>query len=133
MFNRIYDNVDYYKKSLDGIWERHKAITNNIANENTPNYKRKVVSFEEELKRSVENNKINLKTTHKDHLSKTNNSFSPRINEDKSLSYRIDGNNVNIDTETADLAKNTIMYDAMIKQISGEFEKIKNVITEGSK
>ena len=52
---------------------------------------------------------------------------------DKSTSYRFDGNNVNIETETADLAKNTIMYDALIRQVINEFDKIKNVISEGSK
>lgn len=133
MVNSIYNNINFYKKALDGTWERHKAISNNIANQNTPNYKRKVVTFEDQLKQSIEDNRINLVKTHENHISHGTNGFSPIIMEDKSTSYRIDGNNVNIDTEEADLAKNTIMYDALIKQVIGEFDKIKNVITEGSK
>ncbi|MBU5254747.1 flagellar basal body rod protein FlgB [Tissierella praeacuta] len=133
MINRIYDNIDFYKKALDGTWERHKAINNNIANDNTPNYKRKFVTFEDQLKQSIENNRISLTKTHVNHINHRTSSFSPIVMEDKSTSYRLDGNNVNIDTETADLAKNTIMYDALTKQVIGEFEKIKNVITEGSK
>jgi flagellar basal-body rod protein FlgB len=133
MINRIYNNIDFYKKALDGTWERHKAISNNIANENTPNYKRKFVTFEDQLKQSIEDNRIGLTKTHVNHISHSTSSFSPIVIEDKSTSYRLDGNNVNIDTETADLAKNTIMYDALTKQVIGEFEKIKNVITEGSK
>ncbi len=133
MLKGIYNNVDFYKKALDGTWERNKIISNNIANENTPNYKRKIVSFEDQLKDSIANQRIKLTKTNEKHIDKGTNKFLPRISEDKSLSYRIDGNNVNIDTESADLAKNTIMYEALIKQVVGEFDKIKNVITEGSK
>ena len=128
-----YNNIDFYKKALDGTWKRNKAITHNIANENTPNYKRKIVTFEDQLKQSIKNNKISLRTTNEKHIGISKDSFNPLELEDKSVSYRIDGNNVNIDTESADLAKNTIMYDALTKQITDEFSKIKNVITEGSK
>lgn len=133
MIKGAYNNVDFYQKALGGTWERHKAITNNIANSNTPGYKRTAVSFEEQLKQSVKNNKISLNKTHEKHIGVGKDNFSPVALQDKSVSYRLDGNNVNIDTETADLAKNTIMYDALVKQVMGEFEKIKNVITEGSK
>lgn len=128
-----YDNVDFYKKALDGTWERNKAITQNISNENTPEYKRKVVTFEDQLKQSMKKSKISLNTTNDKHIGSGTKSFSPNWIEDKSTSYRMDGNNVNIDTESADLAKNKIMYDALINQVIGEFDKIKNVITEGSK
>lgn len=133
MLKGDYTNIDFYKKALDGTWERNKAITNNIANENTPNYKRKTVSFEKQLKESIKCNKINLKTTNKKHIKIGKSNFLPIISEDKSTSNRIDGNNVNIDKETGELAKNTIMYNALIQQITNDFRKIKNVIQEGSK
>lgn len=133
MLRGIYNNVDFYKKALDGTWERHKAITNNIANENTPNYKRKVVTFEDQLKQSIQNSRINLMKTHEKHIGSGTSNFAPRVMEDKSTSYRLDGNNVNSDTESANLAINNIMYDTLIKQVIGEFDKIKNVIAEGSK
>lgn len=133
MLNGAYNNIDFYKKALDGTWERNKAITHNIANENTPNYKRKEVTFEDQLKQTIKKNKISLNTTNEKHIGAKTNNFSPKINLDKTMSYRLDGNNVNIDLESANLAKNNIMYEALIKQVVGEFDKIKNVITEGSK
>lgn len=133
MLIKNYGNVDFYKKALDGTWERNKAITQNISNENTPKYKRQIVTFEDQLKQSIKKNKVNLNTTHNKHIGTGPKSFAPKLIKDKSTSYRIDGNNVNIDTESADLAKNKIMYDALINQVIGEFDKIKNVITEGSK
>ena len=128
-----YSNIDFYKKALNGTWERNKAITQNISNENTPNYKREIVTFEDQLKQSIKKNKVSLTKTNDRHIGTGTNSFNPNWIEDKSTSYRIDGNNVNSDTESADLAKNKIMYDALINQIVGEFDKIKNVITEGGK
>lgn len=133
MLKGDYSNIDFYTKALNGTWERNKAITQNISNENTPNYKRKIVTFEDQLKQSIKSSKIDLNTSHDKHIEVGKSSFIPNVLVDKSISYRMDGNNVNIDTESADLAKNKIMYDALINQIVGEFDKIKNVITEGSK
>ena len=129
----IYNNVNFFSKALDGTWERNKAITHNMANENTPNYKRKLVSFEDQLKQSITNKRVTLKITNERHIDNGTNSFNPKIVTDNTLSYRLDGNNVNIETEAANLAKNSLMYDALIKQVIGEFDKIKNVINEGSK
>lgn len=133
MLKGIYNNIDFYNKAINGTWERNKAITHNMANVNTPNYKRKTVTFEDQLKKSLETSKVTLKKTHSNHISTGSNGFSPRVLEESGFAHRIDGNNVNIDTEAAELAKNNIMYNALINQVIGEFEKIKTVITEGSK
>lgn len=133
MLTGAYGKIDFYKKALNGTWERNKAITQNISNENTPGYKRKTVSFEDQLKKSINKNSIALRKTNDKHIGTGKSSFSPNWAEAKSTAYRMDGNNVNIDTESADLAKNKIMYDALVNQVMGEFDKIKNVITEGSK
>lgn len=135
MYGKIYQSADVLKKALDGIWLRNKAISNNITNVNTPGYKRITVEFEDSLRQAIQKNSGKLKTTDKNHIQGMNfdNYYTPRIIQDKSFSYRFDGNNVDIDTETGDLAKNYIMYEALIKQISDEYEKIKNVINEGSK
>lgn len=133
MLNGLYNNIDFYKKALDGTWERNKSINSNLANVNTPNYKRKTVDFEDQLKNSINKRKVELTTTNDKHIKEKSVKFSPLLNIDKAMSNRIDGNNVNIDTENAELAKNTIMYNALIKQVSDEFKKIKNVISEGSR
>lgn len=133
MFNNAYGNMDFYKKALDGTWNRHNTISSNIANVNTPNYKRKYTSFEDQLASELDKRKLELNTTHKNHIGEKNIEFKPKTLLDNSGFHRIDGNNVNIDVESTNLAKNNIMYDAITRQLSGEIEKIKNVITEGSK
>ena len=104
-------------------------------NANTPNYKRLTVSFEDKLKKAMEKEENKLVRTHPKHfpISQNINDIKPEIIVDRNFSYRFDGNNVNIDTESANLAKNTIMYNALVSQTIDEFDKIKNVINEGSK
>ncbi len=135
MLKQFYNNVDILGKALDGVWLRNKTINHNIANANTPNYKRLTVSFEDKLKKAMEKEENKLVRTHPKHfpISKSINDIKPEIMVDRNFSYRFDENNVNIDTESANLAKNTIMYNALVSQTIDEFDKIKNVINEGSK
>lgn len=123
------------KKALDGHWLRDKAINQNISNVNTPNYKKLTVNFEDELRDAVNSRDKQLNRTHGKHLpiSKDINNVQPQLKIERNYDHRFDKNNVNIDTESAELAKNTIMYNALINQTINEFEKIKNVINEGSK
>ena len=135
MLNQINNNINILNKALDGLWLRDKVINQNISNANTPKYKRKMVSFEKQLREAMINRKSKLSITHNKHLPTIKNldQVEPRIDIDKSYSYRFDGNNVNIDMESADLAKNAIMYNAIVNQTVNEFDKIKNLINEGSK
>jgi flagellar basal-body rod protein FlgB len=135
VLNQFYNNVNIMNKALDAVWIRNKAINHNISNTNTPNYKRLTVNFEGKLKEAIDGQESKLTRTHRNHLpvSRKINDIEPEIDVDKKTSYRFDENNVNIDTESANLAKNTIMYNALINQMIDEFDKIKNVINEGSK
>lgn len=134
MIGKAYNNIDFLRKALDGTWLRNEAISNNIANVNTPGYKRITVEFESILKDEMGDG-LSLKVTDDKHISFNGgtNGFTPNIIEHSNSSTRRDGNNVNIDVETADLAKNTIMYDALTRQVTSEFIKIKRVIEEGGK
>lgn len=62
------------------------------------------------------------------------NEHLPRFNgtiytDSSTLSYRLDGNNVDIDTESAMLAENQIRYNALVSQIGQEFARYKTVLT----
>ena len=131
--DKVMKNINILNYALNGLWLRNKAINHNIANANTPNYKRITVNFEESLKKAIENKGLSLKTTHKNHITNSINidKIQPEIKVEKDISYRIDGNNVNIDVESANLSKNAIMYNGVIYQLTGEFNKLKNIINEG--
>ncbi len=123
----IYDYVDVLDKAADASWKRNEAISNNIANVDTPGYKRQDVSFEEELKHALKANKyVSLDDKIADVDLKH---IEGRIYTDSAnFSYRLDGNNVDIDNENVELASNQIKYDALIRSISGKFTDLQRVM-----
>lgn len=133
MIQNLFGKSSIMEKSLNAAWLRNDVIAQNIANDDTPMYKRKDVAFEDVLNASV--NKLEAKVTNKKHIPfNTSNidNIQPQITESNSdVSMRIDGNNVDIDNEMASLAKNTIKYNTLVQLINGSYSKIKNVIAEG--
>jgi len=127
----VYDYVNVLSKAADGAWARNNAISNNIANIDTPNYKRQDVSFQWELQQALRNNKY---TTLHQKVSDVNQNnrlshFSPRTYTDSAgYSYRLDGNNVDIDTENVEMASNQLLYNGIVQSIDNEFSNLKTVI-----
>lgn len=120
------------KKGLDTASLRSKAISNNIANINTKNYKRYYVSFEDTLK--DETDKVNLKTTRQQHIKEDQNDYGKvTLEQDKSTSTRQDGNNVDIENEMSNQAANTLMDYALVNQINSKLTLQRFVINEGRK
>ena len=124
----IYNYINVLDKAADAANSRNEILSNNIANVDTPNYKRKDVSFENYLEQaligpeSLDNRVADVNT----HLS----DFGGMTYTDHStISYRLDGNNVDIDTESAYLAENQIRYNALVEQIGQEFSRYKTVLS----
>jgi flagellar basal-body rod protein FlgB len=131
MFDRINNKTLILEKAMDAAWMRNETISNNIANVNTPGYKKSYVRFEELLADAAD--KFQISGIKKDGKflpigSDRSISVNPEIVQEDSTSMRRDGNNVDIDVEMAELAKNTIKYNALIAQMSKEFSKIKLAI-----
>lgn len=122
------------EKALDAAWLRNRAISNNIANVDTPNYKAYKVEFEDLLKEALETRGIAGHRTNPKHFAIGTppiEQINPRIERIRNTSFRLDGNNVDIDTEMANLAKNTIRYQALVEQLSQRLARLKTVINEG--
>ena len=123
----IYNYVDVLDKAADAAWVRNEAISNNIANVNTPGYKRQDVSFEEELKHALKANKFVPLDQKVDNLDLDR--IEPKVYTDSAnFSYRLDGNNVDIDSENVELASNQIKYNAMVQSIDGTFTNLRTVM-----
>ena len=119
-----YNYINVLEKASDASWTRNSVISNNIANVDTPGYKRKDIRFEEYLQGVVSGGSSlddNIADADLDSLTGTT------YTDYASSSYRIDGNNVDIDTENAELAKNQIKYYTMLDSISQEFKRIQSV------
>ena len=123
----IYNYINVLDKAADASWTRNDVITNNISNADTPNYKRKDISFQRYLQAELAGtNTTTLNDRIKDvELSSLN---ATAYTDMANLSYRLDGNNVDIDTENVELASNQIMYQALINSISNDFDMIKKAM-----
>lgn len=125
----VFDYVNVLGKAADGAWKRNEVIANNIANVNTPNYKRKDVSFEKELQTALKASKYKSLDNKVSELSTKLSRVEPRVYVDSAeYAYRLDGNNVDIDTENVELASNQIKYNGIVTSIDNEFSNLKTVI-----
>lgn len=118
------------KKSMDASALRSKVIANNIANINTKGYKKFYVTFEETLKDSMGGDR--MKTNNSKHIQMGNNSGQVTVKKDESSSMRQDGNNVDIDLEMTNQAANTLMYNALVKQVNSKIS-LKSYIVRGGR
>lgn len=117
--------------ALDYTSKKHKIISQNISNFNTPNYKRKVVSFEDELRKALgKTSNIALRTNNEKHITNqpSFHNLKPKIIEDKSKSIRNDGNNVDIDVEMSDMIQNSLKYQAYSRLMTYATQRYETVL-----
>ncbi|MGI6707447.1 MAG: flagellar basal body rod protein FlgB [Clostridia bacterium] len=125
MFGWFVKNTGILEKSLDAVWLRNQVISNNIANVDTPGFKSSKVEFENILRSAMENGELSSDGT------AGMDGLEPVVVENRWTTMRMDGNNVDIDSEMVDLARNSIRYDALVQKISKEFGRIRMAIREG--
>lgn len=122
-----FNYVNLLDKAADASWTRESVIANNLANVDTPGYKRQDLDFESLLKKELGHSKyssLDEKVSAAD-LSK----LTPTVRTDYAgYSYRLDDNNVDIDTENVELASEQLRYMALTTGINKEFTRMKAVI-----
>lgn len=127
----IYNYVNILDKAADAANLRNELLINNIANVSTPNYKRKDLDFESVLQAELGGEK-DLSTAVKN-ANKSLETLDAQVYTDNaSLSYRLDGNNVDINTEEARLAENQIKYQALVDLMNQEFARYNTVLSSGN-
>lgn len=122
-----FDYINVLDKAADAAWLRNDAIANNIANVDTPGYKRKDVAFESELQKAMGNSRY-ISTDEKVNTI-TSTELKPHVYTDYAgYSYRLDGNNVDIETENVMLAENQLKYQGLMKSVTKEFQNLQSVM-----
>lgn len=122
-----FDYINALDRAADAAWQRNEAISNNIANVDTPGYKRQDVAFESVLQQALGNNRYESMD---DKVANVNLSrLRGRAYVDyANYSYRLDGNNVDIENENVMLAENQLKYQGLISSINQEFTNLKTVM-----
>ena len=106
-------NVVLLSKLLDLTATKNKVLANNIANVNTPGYKKSEVSFEKELLKAVESKNINKITDLQESLT---------LSKDKST--RKDGNNVDLDQELVTFYQMSDKHNIYLEILSKKFKSM---------
>jgi len=124
--------LNLLQTGLSGASRRQDAITNNIANADTPGYKREDVDFKSTLENMTSTRPgLELNTTHPGHLTGTGSGAHPQeFNHfrETATSLRLDGNNVDIEKEMAEMAKNNLYFDTLAQQTDAKFNTIHSVL-----
>ena len=122
-----FDYINVLDRAADAAWQRNEAISNNIANVDTPGYKRQDVAFESVLQQALGNNRYESMD---DKVANVNLSrLRGRAYVDyANYSYRLDGNNVDIENENVMLAENHLKYQGLISSINQDFTTLKTVM-----
>ena len=125
-----FDYINVLNRAADAKMLRSELLNNNIANDDTPGYKRKDLDFEEHLNRAIESAGSERDTlTKKVHNMDLSEARMIVYADNADLSYRLDQNNVDQSVEQAELAANQIEYNMLIDSMTHEFSRIKAVLT----
>lgn len=115
-----FDYINVLNRAADAAWQRNEAISNNIANVDTPGYKRQDVAFESVLQKALGNNRYESMDEKVSNINLSR--LRGRAYVDyANYSYRLDGNNVDIENENVMLAENQLKYQGLISSINQEF------------
>lgn len=110
-------------KNLDGLWARERVISENIANYETPNYKSKYITFEEELLFMLQKN-----DTTSSEMANDISSVDIIENTSDTNTLREDGNNVDLEAENIEMARTQLNYAYSIQNINEYFSRLRGAI-----
>jgi flagellar basal-body rod protein FlgB len=122
--------ITLLEKAMNGSALQHSVLANNIANVNTPGYKRGEVNFRSCFDEALDN-RLGLETTSPLHLNRLNQKNSREIVIDTQTTLRNDGNNVDIDVELATMAENNIYFNSLAQLLSSQLSMLRQAIAEG--
>jgi flagellar basal-body rod protein FlgB len=117
--------IEALSRFLDVDVARHKLITTNLANIDTPGYRTRDLDFRAELTRAsteafgVESGRLAYA------------SFTPVVHQVRGLMERPDGNNISVERESLLLAENQIKFNLAVQLLKGQFHGIALAINSG--
>ena len=128
MFNSsVFDYINVLDRAADAAALRNEIISNNIANADTPGYKRQDVSFEQELDRALGYSRYETMDAKVSNL-KSSEVRAKVYTDAPGFSYRLDENNVDPEQEQVMLAANQLKYEGLMNSLTAEFANLQSVM-----
>jgi len=103
-------------RGLQGLWKKQQLTANNLANIDTPGYKAERFDFDGYMAEALQNPST-----------QADNSFTKKTDR---TSSRIDGNNVDIDSEMVLMTKNAARYQSVMAQVGRRVNLLNSVIRD---
>jgi flagellar basal-body rod protein FlgB len=138
---KITKSYDLMKEALDYRAMRQDMIASNIANADTPFYRPKDIRFEDKLIQEKEkafnkpSNQLQMAKTSSNHLNpiEDNSNLNAKVFFRDGHMARNDGNSVDLDVETSEMAKNSVMYNGLVNGIKKQASIFRAVIEYSGK
>ncbi|HTU81344.1 MAG TPA: flagellar basal body rod protein FlgB [Candidatus Acidoferrales bacterium] len=130
--------IDVLSNAIAGAGREQEQLANNIANVNTPNFRRSTTSFKEALAASLgapaSPDELAL-TTDDDRQFAVDDAvapqpFDPQPHVDDTTQMRVDKSNVDIDQEMAQLQQNSDYQSGMAAFLKKEYSWLREAVTE---
>ena len=113
------------EKAMNFLWTKQAAILDNIANAETPNYRAKVVTFEESLKEKLETAQSGVKPRASvRNVLETADYF---VEEQQEVT-RMDDNGVNVTEQSAEMIRNAYQLQYVMSSISSDLTRLQKAI-----
>lgn len=120
----------FLQKDLDGLWARQKVISDNMANIETPGYKEKNISFENQLKSKIDS--IDGNGNVPDEINGIEDT-KPLMTENARETYRADNSGVDLEQQMVSMARTSLNYSYSLQAMADYFTRLKAAITGSSK
>ena len=128
--------VDILHRAMDVASLRREVIANNIANADTPNFKRSTVNFEAQLKRALDDEKTSVEpaafVTDPRHISFDQKLDWHTVKPVRQLDYltqsKNNGNNVDLQQELMEAEQNQMQYSLMAQAATNDFNQLNIVL-----
>ena len=113
----LFDNTELgLQSAISGASLRQQLLSNNLANAETPGYQRQDVDFHQQLAQAMQTGDPNAIDSVQ---------FTPQTDRQ---TMRADGNGVDVDTESAEMAKNALEYQALVAVAKSRIEIIQSAM-----
>lgn len=131
--------TELLKDAMSGAGLEHAAVANNIANVNTPGYRTFEVAYKEALAATEptppDPNELTLVTDHPNQIEINGEIPAQPFNvaarrDDDSIQMRVDGSNVDLDQQMAELTQNSSYQQSMAQFLTTQYTRIRQAITE---
>ena len=113
------------EKAMNFLWTKQAAILDNIANAETPNYRAKVVTFEESLKEKLEAAQDAAKPKQSVRGVLENADY---FVEEQLEVTRMDDNGVNVTEQSAEMIRNAYQLQYVMSSISSDLTRLQKAI-----